>query len=280
MQLIFLLLLAQSEIHSGVPGRVDYNIPRGFLTEELQEDSTYTVLDGEGGVFTIVPLVLSDTLSLPPLSGWNDKGDTLIFQPPVVTVSPNFPDTLMSPSLPVYPCFMDIPPGLPEDYAWNLSFWKLWQRAPGFPWLPVSAGLLLAAGAAFFLYRRRRKRHVPDADGGFQVVSGGEQAEKEALALLVSEAYIHRRWPELYAEIERQYRATVAVRFAVLNPALTLNQIAGQLAGTAEGRRFLEEGSPLQREIILQLYADWGSSPDRSADQIRKLARLRREWTK
>ncbi len=110
--------------------------------------------------------------------------------------------------------------------------------------------------------------------------AGGKRAEAEALALLESEAFIHRRWPELFGEIEGQYRTTIASRFAILNPALTLNQIARQLAGTREGRKFLEEGTPIQREIILQLYADWGSSPDRAADHIRKLARLRREWTR
>lgn len=280
MQLFLLMLLASVEINSGVPGIVDYRIPDGFQTGSLPGDSTYAVIDGRGGVFTIVPLVLSDTLDLPPVQGWKENGDTLLFQPPVVIVAPNFPDTLMSPSFPVYPCFMDIPPGLPEDYARNLSFWLLWQRAPGFPWLPVSAGVLLAAIAAYVIHRRR-KGQIP-APTGEQLhrLPAGKKAEEEALALLNSEAFIHRRWPELFTEIERQYRATIALRFAILNPALTLNQIARQLAGTTEGRRFLEEGTPIQREIILQLYADWGSSPDRAADHIRKLARLRREWTR
>lgn len=280
MHLVLLIITALTELQSGTPGIADYDIPAGFQTEFLPDDSTWSVTEGDSGSFTIVPLVLSDTLDLPQLRGWNDKGDTLFFQPPMIVVSPVFPDTLMDPSFPVYPCFMNIPPGLPEDYARNLSFWLVWTGPPGFPWLQVAGALILAGGLAWYLVHRRKKAQALPEQKPQERIPAGREAEKEALALLESENYIHGRWAELYAEIDRQYRITVAGRFGIINRALTLNQISGSLASTGDGRKFLEDASPLTREIILQLYADWGSSREKSGAFIRKLAQLRREWSR
>jgi hypothetical protein len=257
---------------------VQYAVPQGFQTEQLSPDSTYSVTAGENGLFTIVPLVLSDTLDLPRIRGWNDKGDTLFLPPPVVVVVPSFPDTLMTPSVPVYPCFMNIPPGLPEDYARNLSFWLVWKRSPGFPWLWTAISAVLIGAFIFFLRRRGRTAGISHEPVEQRVP--GREAEKEALALLECENFLHGKWPELYAEIDRQLRVTVSGRFGIVNRALTLNQISASLASTADGRNFMKDASSVIREIILQLYADWGSSREKSAEFIRKLAKLRREWSK
>lgn len=281
MHLLPLLLTAAfTELNPGIPGTVDYLVPAGFQTDFLNEDSTWSVVEGDSGRFTVVPLVLSDTLDLPALRGWNGQGDTLLFQPPFVTVAPAFPDSLMDPSLPVYPCYMDIPPGLPEDYARNLSFWLVWTAAPPFPWLWVAGGVLLLSAAVWYLLRRRRKASETGEPVPEQRMPAGREAEKEALALLECESFIHGNWTELFTEIDRQYRTTVAGRFGVANRALTLNQISRSLASTGDGRKFLEDASELVREITLQLYADWGSSRERSAGFIRKLARIRREWSR
>lgn len=278
MNLLVLIITALAELNSGVPGTVEYALPDGYTIEALTGDSTYSVIGEENGIFTIVPLVLRDTLQLPYLTAWNDSGDSLQLKPPAVIVEPSFPDSLMTPSAPVWPCYMDIPPGLPEDYARNLSFWLVWKESPGFPWLWVSAGVLIAALALFFILRRRRNAETAEEVPAVKVLPGRE-AEKEALALLECENFIHGKWPELYAEIDRQLRVTVSGRFGIVNRALTLNQISRSLASTGDGRKFLEDASPLVKEIILQLYADWGSSRERSTQFIRRLASLRKRWS-
>lgn len=279
MHLLILVITALVELNSGVPGIVSYSLPDGYTIEALTGDSTFAVTDSENGSFTIVPFLLRDTLQLPYLTAWNDNGDSLQLKPPAVIVEPSFPDTLMNASAPIWPCYMDIPPGLPEDYARNVSFWLVWKESPGFPWILVSIGaLLIALTIYFFIRRRRRQEESPEVP--LVVAPPGDEAEKEALALLECESFIHGRWPELYAEMDRQLRVSVAGRFGVVNRALTLNQISRSLAATGDGRKFLEDASPIVREIILQLYADWGSSRDRSAQFIRRLASLRKRWAR
>jgi len=280
MLLIPLLIAAFTELNSGLPGVVDYNVPEGFQTEVLRNDSTWSVVEGDSGRFALVPLVLADTLELPEITGWNESGDTLTFQPPLVIVTPSFPDTLMDPSLPVYPCHMSIPPGLPEEWARNLCFWLVWTGKPPFPWLWVSGGVLVLSAAIWYMIQRGRKHSLGAEDEQAEKIPAGSEAEREALALLHCESYIHGRWAELFTEIDRQYRVTVAGRFGLVNRALTLNQISSTLSSTKDGRKFLEVASELIREITLQIYADWGSSRERSAVFIRKLAKLRREWSR
>jgi len=278
MTLFLLLFSAVSGAAPGVPFNVDYGLPQGFECEELLSDSSFCVLESDSGSFIIVPLVLADTLFLPVIAAWNSKGDTLLVQPPFVSVTGALPDTLMVPSLPPFPGAMSIPPGLPEDYARNLSFWLVWGQPPEFPWLWVIAGTVAAASLAIFLLKRR-KNGMPAQEEPRTRIPAGKAAEREALALLESENFIHGRWVDLFTEIDIQLRTTVAGRFGIVNKALTLNQIARSLAQTEDGRKFLEEASPLIGEITLQLYADWGSSRERASGFIRRLAKLRGEWS-
>jgi hypothetical protein len=277
------LLLLFSTVYAaspGVPFEVEYTVPYGFTCGELAPDSSFAVLEADSsGNFTIVPLLFRDTLNLPVLTAWNNKGDTLIVQPPFVSVTGAFPDTLMAPSFPPFPCAMNIPPGLPEDYARNLSFWLVWGKPPEFPWVWVIAGTIAVAALVFFIIKRRKKG-IPLQNEPQTSIPDGKAAEREALALLESASFIHGRWVELFTEIDTQLRATIAGRFGVVNKALTLNQISRSLASTADGRKFLEEASPLIREITLQLYADWGSSHERASGFIKRLAKLRGEWSK
>ncbi|MCD4706844.1 MAG: hypothetical protein K8S62_03810 [Candidatus Sabulitectum sp.] len=273
------LLFAISNAHPGVPVEVDYAIPPGYSCEELKSCSLFSVLQADSGVFTVVPLTFSDSLPLPVLAAWNDEGDTLYTEPPLISVTGWFPDSLMTPSFPPFPGYMNIPPGLPEDYARNVSFWLVWGAPPGFPWLQVTGGVVLAAILAFFLIKRKGKSNLVQTEPAAHIPTG-KAAENEALALLESENFIHGHWAELYSEVDAQFRTTVAGKFGVVNKALTLNQIAGTLASTGKGRKFLEQASPILKETTLQRYADWGSSRERAASFIRILAKLRREWSK
>ncbi len=275
---ILLLLSTVSNAYPGLPFEVDYAIPQGFSCEELKSDTLFSVLEADCGVFVIVPLTFSDSLPLPVLTAWNDTGDTLYMEPPLTVVTGWFPDSVMIPSFPPFPGCMNIPPGLPEDYARSVSFWLVWGTPPGFPWLWVITGVVVAATLVFFLIRRNNNKNSIHTEPAVHIPSG-KAAENEALALLESEHFIHGHWVYLYSEIDAQLRATVAGKFGVVNRALTLNQIAGTLSSTAKGRKFLEQASPVIRETTLQRYADWGSSRERAEGFIRRLAKLRGEWS-
>jgi hypothetical protein len=277
---LILLLTTVADAHPGLPYTVDYSVPPGYSCEELEAGESFSVLEADNGVFVIVPLAFTDDLILPVLAAWNSNGDTLLIQPPDVAVSGWFPDSLMIPSFPPYPGYMDIPPGLPEDYTRNISFWLVWGGPPEFPWLITAAGLVVVAVIIFILLRRKRKADEPASQEPSVHMPKGRAAEKEALALLESEHFIHGHWLELYTEVDTQFRTTVAGRFGVVNKALTLGQISRTLASTAEGRKFMEQASSIVRETTLQRYADWGSSRERAAGFIRKLAQLRREWSR
>ncbi|MCP4647508.1 MAG: hypothetical protein GY852_07215, partial [bacterium] len=269
------------EGHPGVPLEVDYSFPAGYRYEEFTSDSLYSVLSTENGIFIVVPLAFVDTLHLPVVTIWNEEGDTLYAEPPIVLITGSLPDSIMVPSLPPFPGVMNIPPGLPEDWARNLSFWLVWGSPPPFPWLKLLAAVALAA--ALVAYMVKRKKNAPATSSDELIVAdlpSGKAAEKQALALLESENFIHGRWAELYSEVDLQYRATVAFKFTVVNKALTLAQISRALVSTGKGRKFLEEASPLIREITLQRYADWGSSRERASGFIRRLAKLRGEWSR
>ena len=276
---MLLFLSALSDASPGIPVTVDYSVPEGYLYQELQSCEMFTVLESDSGIFEIVPLSFADTLQLPVLTAWNDTGDTLMLNPPHIAVSGWFPDSLMAPSLPPFPGYMNIPPGLPEDYARNMSFWLVWGAPPGFPWLPVIAGVVIVAAAVLILLKRKHKAQDEELRPKVHIPRG-KAAEKEALDLLETENFIHGHWAELYAEVDSQYRTTVAGRFGIANRALTLGQISRALASTSDGRKFLEKSAPLVRETTLQRFADWGSSRERAAGFIRKLAEIRREWSR
>ncbi len=276
---ILFLLAAVSNAHPGVPVVIDYAIPSGYSYEDLDQGELFSVLEADSGLFTIVPVTFSDSLPLPVLTAWNDQGDTLYLEPPLIVVTGWLPDSVMVPSFPPFPGYMNIPPGLPEDYARNVSFWLVWGTPPGFPWLWVIGGVVLAVALIFFIVRRRKGEDTIQTEPSVQIPRG-KAAASEALALLESEHFIHGHWPELYTEVDAQFRATVAGKFGIVNKALTLNQISRTLASTGKGRKFLEQASPIVQETILQRFADWGSSQERAAGYIRRLAKLRGEWSR
>lgn len=276
---LLLLLSALSNAYPGVPYEVDYALPEGYSCEEMNSSEFFSVLESDSGLFIIVPMILSDSLTLPVLTAWNDNGDSLLLEPPLVVVNGWFPDTLMIPSFPPFPGYMNIPPGLPEDYAGNVSFWLVWGAPPDFPWLLTIAGVVLAAAVILYLIKRRKKKNAIQPEKVVRI-PGGKDAENEALALLESENFIHGHWSELYSEVDVQFRATAAGKFGIVNNALTLNQITATIKSTAKGRKFLEQASPILRETTLQRYADWGSSRGRAEGFIRKLAKLRGEWSR
>lgn len=278
-QLLLLLLSALSNAYPGLPFEVDYSVPDGYSCEELNSSEFFSVIESDSGLFTMVPTAFSDSLTLPVLTAWNYDGDTLFLEPPFVAVVGWFPDSLMNPSFPPFPGYMDIQPGLPEDYARNVSFWLAWGAPPDFPWLLTITGVVLTAAVIFYMIKRKKKRNTVQPEQVVRVPAG-KDAENEALALLESENFIHGHWPELYTEVDAQFRATAAGKFGIVNKALTLNQIAGSIASTAKGRKFLEQASPILKETTLQRYADWGSSRERAEGFIRKLAKLRREWSR
>lgn len=279
---LVLLLSAVANAHPGIPLEVDYALPGGYSCEELRQGEVFSVLetDNDNGLFVIVPVAFSDSLPLPVLTAWNDEGDTLQIEPPLIAVTGWFPDSLMVPSFPPFPGYMNIPPGLPEDYARNVSFWLVWGTPPGFPWILVIGGLVLAVALFLFILKRRKNRNSVHPEESTVHLPKGKAAENEALALLESEYFIHGHWPELYSEIDLQLRATVAGKFGVVNKALTLGQISRALTSTGNRRKFLEQASPIIKETTLQRYADWGSSRERAAGFIRKLAKLRGDWSR
>ena len=277
--LIILSLQANMEVFLGSPSEIDYLIPEGYYFENIESDSSFVVISSEYSKFVIVPLLFADTLPLPQIIAIGEE-DTLIVEPPVITVLGNLPDSLMTPSLPPIPSHMTIPPGIPENYTRNISFWLVWGRPPPFPWLWVIGSILVISVIVIYLIRRKRNKVSEDSVEDFiDLLPAGKIAEKEALALLESENFIHGRWIELYTEVDRQYRATVAKKFGIINKAFTLNQIRRTLVSSGTGRKFLEQASPLTKEIILQRYADFGSSKERATGFIRKLAKLRGEWS-
>lgn len=278
--MLFILLTATiSNAHPGLPVEVDYAIPWGYSCEELISGTFFSVLEADSGTFVVVPLAFSDSIPLPLLKAWNDEGDTLYMEPPLIVVTGWFPDSLMTPSFPPFPCYMDIPPGFPEDYARNVSFWLVWGTPPGFPWLWVAGGVVVSAILAFFLLKRKSGNNSILAESAVHIPTG-KAAESEALALLESVHFLHGHWSELYSEVDAQLRVTVAGKFGIVNRALTLNQISRTLVSTAEGRRFMKQASPILKETTLQRYADWGSSRERAAGFIRRLANLRGEWSR
>ena len=278
---LLLILSAFSTSYPGVPFEMNFNLPNGCTSTESISDSLFEVIPEGNGTFTIIPLGFSDSLPLPAFfTTLNEDGDTLrvYLREQPVDVTGWFPDSLMVPSLPPFPGFINIPPGLPEDYARNLSFWLVWGKSPGFPWFWVIGGSLVLAALAFFIVKRIKGNKTPEAAPGVKAPAG-KVAESEALALLESENFLHGHWPELYSEVDALFRITVAGKFGIINKALTLTQISRSLASTGKGRKFLEQASPLIRETTLQRYADWGSSQERAAGYIRRLAKLRREWS-
>jgi hypothetical protein len=271
--LLLAAVLSALQAPLGLPVRVDYRVPEGYRLEALPEGEGFSALGDSAGVVTLVPLLL-DTLALPDLRAVS-AGDTVLLTGPVLAVVPLLPDSALVPAGIPAPAPMNIPPGFPGDYLRRLAFWIPWGGPPGFPWLPVSAGVLVCAGAAWFFVSRRRRAAASPESG----LAEAGSPDRAALALLESDAFVHGDWKALYALIDALFRALAARRFGLANPALTLYQIERAISREKGAGGFLEKASPLMREIVLQIYANRGSTRDRSRGFIEALAELFREKT-
>jgi len=100
--------------------------------------------------------------------------------------------------------------------------------------------------------------------------------DRKVIGLLECDAFVHGDWKALYAQMESIFRALVAGRFGFGNPALTLYQMERQLSREKGAGTFLEKARPLMREIVLQIYANRGSSREKSRGFIELLAELTR----
>lgn len=252
----------------GLPLTVDYGPPPGYVMEEVPSGDSFSVIGQEQGLVTLVPLLL-DTLFLPEARAFTGE-DTVTVPGPVLLVLPMIPDTSLSPAFFPAPALMDIPPGFPLDYLRQRSFWLTWGGPPGFPWLPVAGGVLLLGGLAWFLAARKRRADT----GGEAEEARKVPADSRVLLLLESEAFVHGDWKTLYAQMEILLRALVAARFGLGNPALTLYQMERTLTREMKAGRFVEKAGPLMREIVLQIYANRGSTRERSRGFIETLAEL------
>lgn len=268
-QVLLFLLQALVPVPLGLPVTVDYHLPQGYRAEPVRATEAYSVLDQAGGRVTLVPLAL-DTLHLLDLKAFLDD-DTLVVPGPVLLVEPLIPDPLPAPASPPAPAPMNIPPGLPIDYLLQRAFWLSWAAPPGPGPLPYIAGAALLAGITLFLILRRRKK--PRASPAEERETK-PSARQDVMALLESRYFVHGEWKKLFAEIEVMLRALVARRFGEGNPALTLLQLERTLARKPEGREFLKQAAPLMREITLQIYANRGSTRERSRGFILILAEL------
>jgi LPXTG-motif cell wall-anchored protein len=259
-----------------VPVEIDYGQPPGWQTGLLDSSEQWEVVSQDSGVVSLIPLDL-DTLQLPVLPAWSADGDTVLLEPPLLVVARTIPDTLYTVSVFPWPAPLDIPPGFPRDHLELLMFWKVWGGPPGTNWL-LLAGIaaLLAAVLVFFLVLRRRKHSSAEVPGAQQPPPA--RPSEEALALLESAWFSEGRWQELYREVDRLLRNSIEWKFGLGNRALTYGQVRRNLLGEPDGPGFMEEADPLVEEIVLQRYADWGSSRERAQRFIRLLARIMERW--
>jgi hypothetical protein len=272
MPLVLLhVLLMVLEVPLGLPVTVDYGLPEGYEAGEVPAGGSFSVVAAEGGNVTVVPLQL-DTIPLPEMPAFLN-GDTLLLPGPVLLVRPMIPDSTLAPAFAPAPAPMSIPPGFPLDYLRLRAFWLSWGGPPGFPWLIVIGGFLVCAGAvAWFMARRRRRGAVSLEPSEHDDTS----LDRKVIGLLECDAFVHGDWKALYAQMESIFRALVAGRFGFGNPALTLYQMERQLSREKGAGTFLEKARPLMREIVLQIYANRGSSREKSRGFIELLAELTR----
>jgi hypothetical protein len=276
MLLLLLSSLVSVETTVGVPVTVDYGLPPGLEAGTLQSTDQWEVLSQDSGVVEVLPMDLG-TISLPPLSAWTADGDTILLDPPSLEVLGTMPDTLYAVTVFPYPAPMDIPPGYPHDYLAELRFWLVWGGPPGFDWLlalVLGGAASVLAVLAIVLIRKRRRMPMEEE----QPPPPGKRSA-EALALLDGALFAEGRWQELYMNVDRLLRNTMAWRFGIVNRALTYGQVRRQLREDGDGSAFLEESAQLVEEIILQRYADWGSTRERAQRFIRMLATLMEKWS-
>jgi len=277
--LLISLLLQPPSLECGLGDSitVDYDIPQGYRPLPLEaESSDFALLEQTGDSILIITLNL-DTLQLPPMRAAGYDSSRTEFPPPVLVVGRTMPDTVWT--VPVFssPIAVDIPAGFPGDYLDRHAFWIKWSRAPGVWYLYAIAGfLVLAALFIWFLLRRRKRAGVKtDTD---PMRHSGLSPEDEALKLLESREFAEGKWQEFYRLVDDMLRNTVSAGFGITNRALTWNQIRRRLSGMKGGSDFIERTRELTREIVLQRYADWGSSRDRARRFVKTLAAVRKEW--
>jgi hypothetical protein len=274
--ILLLLSLLALETTVGVPVEVDYGLPEGWQAGVLESTGQWVVLTQDSGVVSLLPLDL-DTLYLPLLPIWNNNGDTLLLEPPLLVVTRTMPDTLYTPAVFPYPAILEIPPGFPGDYLEMLRFWLAWGDPPGIDWflicLIVAAVLTCVFVVILVVRKKRRGAEEPDAPA-----PPPAKRSAEALALLDSIWFAEGRWQELYKDVDRLLRNTIDWKFGVANRALTYGQVVRKLRKDQDGNRFMEEAEPLIDEIVLQRYAGWGSSRERTQRFIRMLANIMETW--
>ncbi|MFO7949641.1 MAG: hypothetical protein R6U36_04655 [Candidatus Fermentibacteraceae bacterium] len=245
-------------------------VPEGWRAQPLQSDSTFALLWQRGDSAAVVPLVL-DTLRMPPLVLVRED-DTTAAQMPAIPVRSTMADTSYRVS---FPSRVDprIPPGLPGDYTDRHRFWDS-MGAPSSQWLSyaLAAAALAAAAGGWLLLRRRRRRPGPAAEA--RPKSPAERAE----ALLETPAFASGDWEELYSRYDGVLREVIGAAAGLDCRPLTYTQIAAALSARPDGRELWSEAEPLAREVVLQLYAGWGSSRERAASHVRRLASLAERW--
>jgi len=250
--------------------RMQLPVREGWRALPLRQDSTFALLWQRGDSAAVVPLVL-DTLRMPPLALVRGE-DTTSVQLPAIPLRSTMSDSTLAVSFPA-PVDPRIPPGLPGDYLEPHRFWTSMGAAPS-AWLPYAlAAAAVTAAAGFWLLRRRRqRRHRPPAE------TTPESLAERAEALLESPPFASGNWEELYSRYDGLLRELIDCAADMDSRPLTYTQIGSALSGRPDGRKLWSEAEPLAREVVLQLYAGWGTSRERAASQVRKLATLAKRW--
>lgn len=244
-------------------------VPGGWRALDLGEDSTYSVVWQRGDSAALVPLVL-DTLRPQPLRVVRD-GDTARVGLPELAIRSTLPGSTYSVSFPE-PVDPRIPEGFPSEYLDSHRFWARMGPA-GSPWaLYVSAAAVVAAAAAALLLRRRRPEEAEVVRGIEE--SAGERAE----SLLEHPSYAAGDWEEFYSHYDAILRDIMDAAAGMDCRPLTYTQIGAALNARPEGRELWRQAEPLAREVVLQRYAGWGSSRQRAASHVRRLAHLAARW--
>lgn len=245
-------------------------VPDGWRAQPLQSDSTFALIWQRGDSAAVVPLVL-DTLRMPPLVLARGE-DTTAAQLPAIPVRSTMSDTAFAVSFPA-PVDPRIPPGLPGEYLDTHRFWAS-MEAPSSQWLSYALiGAALAAAAGAWLYLRRR-RSVPLSAAGASPKPLGERAE----ALLEEPSFASGDWEELYSRYDGLLREVIDSAADMDSRPLTYTQIGAALSARPDGRELWRDAEPLAREVVLQLYAGWGTSRERAASYVRRLASLADRW--
>ena len=250
--------------------RLQLPVPEGWQAQPLRPDSTFALAWQRGDSAAVVPLVL-DTLRMPALSLVRGD-DTATVRLPSIPVRSTMADTALSVSFPS-PVDPRIPSGLPADYLGPHRFWES-MGAPSSGWLVWAvAAAILAAVAAGWMYRRRRGRS-PAAGSGARTPALADRAE----ALLGHPSFASGDWEELYSRYDALLREVIDCAADIDSRPLTYTQIAAALSARPARSELWSAAEPLAREVVLQLYAGWGSSRERAASHVRKLASLAERW--